>query len=226
MQLKPMEINPEMLNKVLARLGVAGQWHLEDVLGLEEKSLGSVPAPACALLRLLPLTAQHENFRKKQIEVLKGQEVSPKMYFMKQTIGNSCGTIGLIHAVANNQDKLEFEDGSVPKQFLSETEKLYPEDRAKCFEKNEALQGAHDAVAREGQCRVDDKVNFHFTLFNNVDGHVVQVYELDGRMPFPVNCGTSSEDSLLQDTAKVCREVTEREQGEVCFSAVALCKAA
>lgn len=52
--------------------------------------------------------SQHENFRKKQIEELKGQEVSPKVYFMKQTIGNSCGTIGLIHAVANNQDKLEF----------------------------------------------------------------------------------------------------------------------
>lgn len=54
------------------------------------------------------LCSQHENFRKKQIEELKGQEVSPKVYFMKQTIGNSCGTIGLIHAVANNQDKLEF----------------------------------------------------------------------------------------------------------------------
>lgn len=52
--------------------------------------------------------SQHENFRKKQIEELKGQEVSPKVYFMKQTIGNSCGTIGLIHAVANNRDKLEF----------------------------------------------------------------------------------------------------------------------
>nr|KAF6394189.1 ubiquitin C-terminal hydrolase L1 [Pipistrellus kuhlii] len=142
---------------------------------------------------------------------------------MRQTIGNSCGTIGLIHAVANNQDKLEFEDGSVLKQFLSETEKLSPEDRAKCFEKNEAIQTAHDAVAQEGQCRVDDKVNFHFILFNNVDGHL---YELDGRMPFPVNHGTSAEDSLLQDAAKVCREFTEREQGEVRFSAVALCKAA
>ena len=54
------------------------------------------------------LNSQHENFRKKQIEELKGQEVSPKVYFMKQTIGNSCGTIGLIHAVANNRDKLEF----------------------------------------------------------------------------------------------------------------------
>nr|XP_008541430.1 PREDICTED: ubiquitin carboxyl-terminal hydrolase isozyme L1 isoform X1 [Equus przewalskii] len=245
MQLKPMEINPEMLNKVLARLGVAGQWRFVDVLGLEEETLGSVPAPACALLLLFPLTAQdemilgshssalstsclsflkgHENFRKKQIEELKGQEVSPKVYFMKQTIGNSCGTIGLIHAVANNQDKLEFEDGSVLKQFLSETEKLSPEDRAKCFEKNEAIQAAHDAVAQEGQCRVDDKVNFHFILFNNVDGHL---YELDGRMPFPVNHGTSSEDLLLQDAAKVCREFTEREQGEVRFSAVALCKAA
>uniref|UniRef100_A0ABI7ZR84 Ubiquitin carboxyl-terminal hydrolase n=3 Tax=Felidae TaxID=9681 RepID=A0ABI7ZR84_FELCA len=219
MQLKPMEINPE----VLSRLGVAGQWRFADVLGLEEEALGSVPAPACALLLLFPLTAQHENFRKKQIEELKGQEVSPKVYFMKQTIGNSCGTIGLIHAVANNQDKLEFEDGSVLKQFLSETEKLSPEDRAKCFEKNEAIQAAHDAVAQEGQCRVDDKVNFHFILFNNVDGHL---YELDGRMPFPVNHGTSSEDSLLQDAAKVCREFTEREQGEVRFSAVALCKAA
>ncbi|KAK2498423.1 hypothetical protein MC885_001683 [Smutsia gigantea] len=242
MQLKPMEINPEMLNKVLARLGVTGQWRFVDVLGLEEEALGSVPAPACALLLLFPLTAQHENFRKKQIEELKGQEVSPKVYFMKQTIGNACGTIGLIHAVANNQDKLEFEDGSVLKQFLSETEKLSPEDRAKCFEKNEAIQAAHDAVAQEGQCRVnantyqshaaqarpvfplvDDKVNFHFILFNNVDGHL---YELDGRMPFPVNHGTSSEDSLLQDAAKVCREFTEREQGEVRFSAVALCKAA
>ncbi|XP_063096679.1 ubiquitin carboxyl-terminal hydrolase isozyme L1 isoform X1 [Cavia porcellus] len=235
MQLKPLEINPEMLNKVLSRLGVAGQWRFADVLGLEDEALGSVPAPACALLLLFPLTAQHENFRKKQIEELKGQEVSPKVYFMKQTIGNSCGTIGLIHAVANNRDKLEFEDGSVLKQFLSETEKMSPEDRAKCFEKNEAIQAAHDAVAQEGQCRVnahsspslaaqvDDKVNFHFILFNNVDGHL---YELDGRMPFPVNHGTSSEDSLLQDAAKVCREFTEREQGEVRFSAVALCKAA
>ncbi|XP_011804444.1 PREDICTED: ubiquitin carboxyl-terminal hydrolase isozyme L1 isoform X2 [Colobus angolensis palliatus] len=210
MQLKPMEINPEMLNKVLSRLGVAGHWRFVDVLGLEEESLGSVPAPACALLLLFPLTAQHENFRKKQIEELKGQEVSPKVYFMKQTIGNSCGTIGLIHAVANNQDKLGFE-------------KMSPEDRAKCFEKNEAIQAAHDAVAQEGQCRVDDKVNFHFILFNNVDGHL---YELDGRMPFPVNHGASSEGTLLQDAAKVCREFTEREQGEVRFSAVALCKAA
>ncbi|XP_074085645.1 ubiquitin carboxyl-terminal hydrolase isozyme L1 isoform X2 [Macrotis lagotis] len=221
MQLKPMEINPEMLNKVLARLGVGGDWQFVDVLGLEEDSLNSVPSPACALLLLFPLTAQHENFRKKQIEELKGQEVSPKVYFMKQTVGNSCGTIGLIHAVANNQDKLNFDDGSVLKQFISETAKLSPEDRAKYFEKNEAIQAAHDAVAQEGQCRVNDEVNFHFILFNNVDGHL---YELDGRMPFPINHGSTSDDSVLKGAAEICRQFTEREEGEVRFSAVALCK--
>ncbi|XP_038625181.1 ubiquitin carboxyl-terminal hydrolase isozyme L1 [Tachyglossus aculeatus] len=224
MQLQPMEINPEMLNKVLSRLGVASGWRFVDVLGLEEEALGSVPAPACALLLLFPLTAQHESFRKKQIEELKAQQVSPKVYFMKQTVGNSCGTVGLIHAVANNQDKLGFDDGSVLKQFLSETAQLSPEDRAKCFEKNEAIQAAHDAIAQEGQCRVDEaKGTFHFILFNHVDGHL---YELDGRMPFPVNHGSSSADSLLKGAAKICRQFTEREKGDVRFSAVALCKSA
>ena len=77
---------------------------------------------------------------------------------MEQTIGNACGAIGLVHAVANNRDKLESEDGSVLKQF-SEMEKLSPKDREKCFKKNEAIQAAHDTVAQEGQCQVDDKVN-------------------------------------------------------------------
>ncbi|XP_054975474.1 ubiquitin carboxyl-terminal hydrolase isozyme L1-like [Sorex araneus] len=225
MQLKPMEINPEMLIKVLARLGVVGQWCFVDLWGLEEEALGSVSEPVCALLLLLfPLTAQHENFKKKkQIEALKGQAVSPKVYFMMQTIGNSCGTLGLIHSVGNNRDKLEFNDGSILKQLLSEMEKLSPQDRATCFEKNEAIQAAHDAVAQEGQCRVDDKVNFHFILFNNVDGHLC---ELDGLIPFPVNHGSSPADSLLRDAAKVCREFTEREPREVSFSAGALGKAA
>lgn len=30
------------------------------------------------------------------------------MYFMKQTIGNACGTVAIIHSIANNTDVLEF----------------------------------------------------------------------------------------------------------------------
>lgn len=81
------------------------------------------------------------------------------------------------------------------------------------------VQTAHDT---EGQCRVDDKVNFRFTLLNSVDSHL---YELDKRMPCPVNHGTGSDDVLLQEASKICREFTEGQQGEGQFSAVALCKA-
>ncbi len=49
-------------------------------------------------------------FKREEEEKLKNQPqvVSPDVYFMKQTIGNACGTIGLIHAVANNQKHLDF----------------------------------------------------------------------------------------------------------------------
>lgn len=40
LQLKPMETDPKMLNKVLA-----GQWRFEDVPALEEEALGSVLLP-------------------------------------------------------------------------------------------------------------------------------------------------------------------------------------
>lgn len=56
------------------------------------------------------LFLQYESFRLEEEAKIKaqGQEVPSEVYFMKQTIGNACGTIGLIHAVANNQTHLEF----------------------------------------------------------------------------------------------------------------------
>lgn len=57
-----------------------------------------------------PTSVQYEAFKQEEEEKLKDQrqEVSSDVYFIKQTIGNACGTIGLIHAVANNKAQLEF----------------------------------------------------------------------------------------------------------------------
>ncbi|KAG7314000.1 hypothetical protein KOW79_022496 [Hemibagrus wyckioides] len=218
MEWKPMEINPEMLNKVLSKLGVKPDWRFVDVLGLEDDAIAGVPTPCCALMLLFPLTQQHEEFRSKQ-------SVDPckDVYFMSQTVVNSCGTVGLLHAVANNKDKLGFEGDSTLKKFLEETTGLSPDERAKKLEQNKAIQSAHDDVAAEGHCRPEaDNVNFHFITFVNVND---QVYELDGRIKGPVNHGATSSTSFVMDAAKACREFTEREKGEVRFSAVALCKA-
>ena len=95
---------------------------------------------------------------------------------------------------------MEFEDESVLKLFLCEMEKLCPEDRAKCFEENEATLAAHGAAAQEGHYRVHDKVNFHFILLNNVDGHLC---ERAGKMPFPVNHGASAKAWRLQELSLI-----------------------
>ncbi|XP_076846859.1 ubiquitin carboxyl-terminal hydrolase isozyme L1 [Brachyhypopomus gauderio] len=218
MEWKPFEINPEMLNKVLSNLGVGAGWRFVDVLGLQDEALSGVPTPCCALMLLFPLTQQHEEFRSSQ-----SVGDCKNVYFMKQTIVNSCGTVGLLHAVANNQEKLSFESGSALKSFLDATAGLSPADRAKKLEQNQAIRETHDQVANDGQCRPQaDKVNFHFITFVCVNG---QLYELDGRMDGPVNHGATKPDSFVMDAAKVCRGFTEREKGEVRFSAVALCQA-
>ncbi|KAJ8271571.1 hypothetical protein COCON_G00104300 [Conger conger] len=222
MEWKPMEINPEMLNNVLSKLGVRQTWRFVDVLGLEDESLSSVPAPSCAVMLLFPLTQQHESFREKQVAELGGAE-DRKVFFLRQTVVNSCGTVGLLHAVANNQDKLEFDSDSALKKFLDQTAGLSADGRASCLESNKEIRAAHDDVAAEGQCRIEaDKVNFHFITFVNVDGHL---YELDGRIKFPVKHGATNKDTFVMDAAKICRQFTAREKDEVRFSAVALCKA-
>ncbi|KAM9314857.1 ubiquitin carboxyl-terminal hydrolase isozyme L1 [Pholidichthys leucotaenia] len=215
-----MEINPEMLNKMMTKLGVDENWHFVDVLGLEEDQLSTVPEPCCALMLLFPLTPQHESFRADQeAKVAGGSEV----YFLKQTVVNSCGTIALLHAVANNKDKLTFDSGSALKKFLDDTADMSPDDRAKHLEENKAIMQAHNEVAAQGQCRPEaDKVSFHFIAFASVNG---QLYEFDGKMKGPVNHGATKEDSFMADAANVCRGFMEREKDEVRFSAVALCKA-
>lgn len=35
----------------------------------------------------------------------KGQTVSDNVFYLKQNVTNACGTIALIHSVANNSDK-------------------------------------------------------------------------------------------------------------------------
>ena len=42
-------------------------------------------------------------------EEQKGADV----YFIKQTIGNACGTMGLIHAILGNSDKIKLDGESL-----------------------------------------------------------------------------------------------------------------
>ncbi|XP_044071579.1 ubiquitin carboxyl-terminal hydrolase isozyme L3 isoform X2 [Siniperca chuatsi] len=182
--------------------------------------------------RWLPLESnpevmtKYETFKQEEEEKLKDQrqEVSPDIYFIKQTIGNACGTIGLIHAVANNKTHLEFEPDSPLKKFLEQSAKMTPEERATFLEKDESIRVTHESSAQEGQTEapsLDEKVNLHFICFVNVGG---QLYELDGRKPFPIVHGKTAEDTFLEDAVEVCKSFMARDPQEVRFTIIALSK--
>lgn len=221
----PLESNPEVMSKFLSCLGMKPTWTFGDVYGLDAELLSMVPRPVCAVLLLFPITDKYEAFKKEEEEKLSGkQQISSDVYFIKQTIGNACGTIGIIHAVANNLKHLEFESDSPLKMFLEKTSKMNPEERATFLEKDDSIRVTHESSAQEGQTEApsaDERVNLHFIAFVNVGG---QLYELDGRKPFPIVHGNTSEETLLEDAVEVCKVFMARDPDEVCFTLIALSK--
>ncbi|XP_013194754.1 ubiquitin carboxyl-terminal hydrolase isozyme L3 [Amyelois transitella] len=221
--LVPLESNPDVMNKFLQKLGVPGNWAIVDVMGLDPEMLSWVPRPVISVMLLFPISDNYENHKKKEEnDILStGQEVTSNIFYMKQNLSNACGTIALVHSVANNCDKIQLTDGAM-KKFLEEAKGLDAVARGALLEKTEAIINAHKELAQEGQTNTpsaEDPVNHHFITFVHKDG---ALYELDGRKAFPINHGPTTPDSLLEDAAKVCKEFMARDPNEVRFTVVAL----
>ena len=60
-----------------------------------------IPQPCKAFILLYKITETAEKLRSEEEEGLKDDKRSEKPFWMKQTIGNACGTIAIIHALAN-----------------------------------------------------------------------------------------------------------------------------
>ncbi|XP_071446277.1 ubiquitin carboxyl-terminal hydrolase isozyme L3 [Hetaerina americana] len=219
----PLESNPDYLQS----LGVPDNWQIVDVYGLDPELLSTIPQPVAAVLLLFPTSDKYEEHKSKEEENLKksGDVFPENVYYLKQVVSNACGTIALIHSVANNTDKIDLKDGDL-KRFLQESLTMNPEERGAKLLDADGIISTHKKVAQEGQTEApdcNDPVNFHFVAFVHKDGHL---YELDGRKSCPINHGKTSDETLLQDAAKVCREFMERDPDELHFTVVALTGAA
>lgn len=219
----PLESNPDIMNKYLHRLGVPEAWNIVDVYGLDTDSLAWIPRPVLSVILLFPCTDSYYKHRDQQLDDIKskGQDVSENIFYLKQVVPNACGTIALIHSVANNKEIGQLGDGYL-KQFLDDCKSLDPVQRGDFLQNAESIINAHKEIAQEGQTEApdpDSPVNHHFVAFVHCDGNL---YELDGRKEFPVNHGPSNPDSLLEDAAKVCQDFIKRQADDVAFSVVAL----
>jgi ubiquitin carboxyl-terminal hydrolase L3 len=124
--------------------------------------------------------------------------------FVRPAAGNACGTIGILHAVANLSTHTGGEVALAPDSFFDKfvkaTLEATPEERAEALEKDDSIDESHAAVAQQGQSEVVDDTYNHFIAFVAKGGHL---YEMDGRKEFPINHGPTSEETLLEVRARI-----------------------
>jgi ubiquitin carboxyl-terminal hydrolase L3 len=229
----PLEGNPEVLNKYLKNLGVKNEeYEFTEIIGFDEELLGFVPQPVSAVLLIFPITEEHELQRKKEFEEAAHTppDYSQAIYFLKQTVGNACGSIAVIHSIANNLEKFQLDPHKPLAQFLETTKLMTPEQRAEHLKHAMDMATANDTIAEEGESRVvdrDEHVNLHFVCFVSVNN---ELYELDGRHPHPIKHPVQAEPGkpldLLRSTKDVILKLIETSGGDIRFSLMALTKAA
>ena len=97
------------MSTLVHNLGLSKKLSFHDVYSLDDPELlAFVPRPAYALLLVFPVSDAYENSRKEEdLErpAYEGAGPEEEVMWYKQTIGNACGLIGLLHGVTNGVAK-------------------------------------------------------------------------------------------------------------------------
>lgn len=97
------------MSSLLHDLGLSEQISFHDVFSIDEPAmLDFVPRPALALLLVFPTNDTYEKFRIEEDtgrNEYEGSGADEEVMWYKQTIGNACGLIGLLHAASNGPAK-------------------------------------------------------------------------------------------------------------------------
>ncbi|KAI9264177.1 ubiquitin C-terminal hydrolase uCHL1 [Phascolomyces articulosus] len=217
----PLELNPDVWNKLIHENGVDKTWAFNDIYGFDPESLGLIPQPVSAIIFVYPtMTETDLKFRKQEEQrILKeGQFLGPNVMHFKQTIYNACGMMALIHLLANNRALLT--GPGVFREIVEQADGMTVDQRIKLLENNKRLAYVHEIAGKDGQTNApapEAEVDVHYVCFTDTDDHL---YELDGDKPFPINHGLCTD--LVKDTARVIRQIMERDPNEKNFSAMAL----
>ncbi|CCW70846.1 unnamed protein product [Phytomonas sp. Hart1] len=233
MALYPLENNPEVLNHYIERLGVPRPMlHFVDVYGVSEELLGMVPGLVFAVLFVYPITNKIEVglrlMSEEQKVKVRGLMKRSPIFFMKQEVENSCGTVALLHALLNNYNSIgNIKDDSILVELHEapqyEEARESPEILGSLVKENKFLAAAHTETAFEGDSEnrpINTSIDLHFSCFVWAWDFCV---ELDGRKERPLLHGAcSSREEFLRETAKTIEKRMSLDTSLQTFSITAL----
>ncbi|KAI0065636.1 peptidase C12 ubiquitin carboxyl-terminal hydrolase 1 [Artomyces pyxidatus] len=230
----PLESNPEVLNSWAYKVGLSPtSAEFVDIYGLDNELLGLVPQPVKAVILLFPIRGAIGDMRRLEDEQIAANglpAVDSTIFWMKQTISNACGTMGLIHALANSD--VMYEPESPLAQFIDICKDKTPLERAKILETTDLFSDVHADAAQAGQSAVPDNLDtdLHFTCFvlapdaaarqTQTETSERRLIELDGDRAGPLDRGKSTD--LLKDVAAYVKEHIIPKAPSLEFSMIAL----
>ncbi|KAI0989644.1 hypothetical protein GJ496_002253 [Pomphorhynchus laevis] len=210
-----LECNDEAFTKYVHKIGVDESVKFVHILGFDEDDLKYIADPIMAIVFLYPI---------KLDDTIKAEtcKVPKDLYYMKQSVGNSCGTVAAIHAIANCDLKLA--EDSILSKFIESTKGKCPMEISKLFEANAELSQCHDESARSTQAEDndEDQSDLHFICYVSNSG---RLYELDGRKDGPIDHGECEESQFLKKAIEAIKKYTQ-DGSEIRFSALGLVKSA
>jgi ubiquitin carboxyl-terminal hydrolase L3 len=230
-----LENNPVVMNRLAKDLGMDDEMSFHDVYSLTDPDLlALIPRPAHALLVIIPLTptwheARTTEDRDKGDYEGKGQN-EPVIWF-KQTIGNACGSIGLVHCLLNTEASQHIRSGSTLDQIRKDALPRSMAERAQVLEDSDAFEKAHAEAAQLGDTAApiqigEDHSGQHFVAFVKAkDGHL---WELEGGRKGPLDRGALKDDEDVLSPAALelglgrLMRIESEHGGDLRFSATAL----
>jgi len=196
-----LESNPDVLTGFSRKVGVSNDYQFHDVFGLDEELLMMIPQPSHAVILLFPGAE-----REQATDAAAADNTGPFFLYQVKGLGNACGTIAAIHAIANSEARASLAPSSTLDAYLKACEGMGPEKRGQRLLGDEDIRKAHDAQASEGQTSsegADGEVDYHFVCFVHSNA---TLFELDGLKAAPIARGTTNAEDLLKDAAKAIQQ--------------------
>ncbi|TCD67604.1 ubiquitinyl hydrolase 1 [Steccherinum ochraceum] len=227
----PIEGNPDVMNQWAKKAGLdTSLFSFTDVYGLEPDLLAMVPRPVKAIILLSPWQPELRGPRDQEdlhIQHHGQYPIDPSVIWIKQTIGNACGTMGVLHALLNSH--IPFGHDTWLYQLANECKGKDGYERAKILESSNTLAEIHHEAATGGQSitpQLEDKVEFGYTCFveapdPSAPGNgKTRIIELDGGRNGPVDKGDCR--SFLEDVTSIIQEKFIKLTENAGFSVIAL----
>lgn len=230
-----LENNPKVMDHLARALGLDDTLSFYDIYSLTDPDLlAFIPRPVYALLVIIPLTPTWHEAREledKDKGEYEGKGEDEPVVWFKQTIGNACGSIGLVHSLLNSEASAHIAPGSTLDNIRKDALPKSIWERAKVLEDSDDFEKAHAEAAKLGDTPAptphsDEHTGQHFVAFVKArDGHL---WELEGARKGPLDRGSLRDEEDVLSPAALEKglgrliKIESGKGGDLRFSAIAL----